>query len=102
MAPNHQVTLGHELPESSAAASASQQDTDDVSKTPQVTPEVTSQTEPIASCSADSADQVTPYLPLKWLNIVSIGLFHMVATYGFWVGLSQGMWRTLLWSKYIY
>jgi hypothetical protein len=100
MAPNHQVSLGHDLPESSATAVPAQED--DNLEDDKLLNTVTEDPSSIPSCSADTADQQEPYLPLKWHNIIAIGIFHVVALYGFCIATTDAMWRTLLFCKFTF
>lgn len=93
MAPNHQVSLSPEIPESSEEAVA--QTLDEPLKSSILSADATIPTQPPkASPSLKDLD-----LPYKWSNIFAISIFHMIATYGVFVLGTQAYWISIIWSE---
>jgi len=92
MAPNHQVSLSPEIPESSEDAVGQ---TEESLKSPILSAEATIPTQPPKT--RPSLEELD--LPYKWGNIIAISIFHVVACYGFFAVCTQGYWSTCLWSE---
>lgn len=95
MAPNHQVSLSPEIPESSEEAVAQ---TEESLKSSVLATEATNATQPPKSLPSPSLQELD--LPYKWMNIILISIFHVVATYGLIALCLQGYWISLIWSEF--
>ncbi|XP_059475217.1 acyl-CoA Delta-9 desaturase-like [Neocloeon triangulifer] len=93
MAPNHQVTLGPEILDTQDEAVAH---TEELIKSIKSVPETLTKSAP-TEAPEEATTTEEPHLPLKWANIVGIFIFHAVATYGFFVTITQGYWLTVFW-----
>jgi hypothetical protein len=95
MAPNHQVSLSPEIPESSEEAVAQ---TEESLKSSLSATEATNATQPPKALPSPSLEELD--LPYKWMNIFGIFLFHAIAVYGFYVLCAEGYWTTIVWSEF--
>jgi hypothetical protein len=90
MAPNHQVSLSPEIPDTSEDAVAQ---TEESVKSPILSAEATIQ----PPKTRPSLKELN--LHYKWTNIIAISIFHVVASYGYIVTATQGYWATYFWSE---